>query len=165
VERFVPPKKGRKHVLRLLAEILSWRPKGLGTDLNASLEYLSRVGRRHSIAFLISDFQVPHDSFVQSLRIAARRHDVVPLVIRDPMESIMLPVGLVPMEDLETGEIRWMDTSSRGVRDEFRRRNEAELKQLLQIFRKHRLDAIHVETGGSYEQALIQFFRLRARRS
>ena len=165
VERFVAPKKGRKHVLRLLAEILSWRPKGRRTDLNAPLEYLSRVGRRHSIAFLLSDFQVSHDSFVHSLRIAARRHDVVPLVIRDPMESTMPSVGLVPMEDLETGEVRWMDTSSRGVREEFRRRNESELKQLLQVFRKHRLDVIHVETGGSYEQALIQFFRLRARRS
>ncbi|MGB0588068.1 MAG: DUF58 domain-containing protein [Myxococcota bacterium] len=164
VERFVPPKKGRKHVLRILAEILTWKPKGKKTNLAVPLEYLSRVSRRQAIAFLLSDFQAPVESFVTPLRIVARRHDVVPVVIRDPMESELPSIGLVPFEDLESGETTWVDTSSRRVRQHFRERNEAELARLLQTFRKHKLDAIPVETGGSYEKAIIQFFKLRARR-
>jgi uncharacterized protein (DUF58 family) len=164
VERFVPPKKGRKHVLRILAEILTWKPKGRKTDLAAPLEYLSRVARRQAIAFLISDFQADVDTFVTPLRIASRRHDIVPVVIRDPMETELPSIGLVPFEDLETGESTWVDTSSRGVRRAFKARNEAELARLLQTFRKHKLDAIPVQTGGSYEKALIQFFKVRARR-
>jgi uncharacterized protein (DUF58 family) len=164
VERFVPPKKGRKHVLRILAEILTWKPVGRKTDLAAPLEYLSRISRRHAIAFLLSDFQAPIDAYVKPLRIAARRHDIVPVVIRDPMETELPAIGLVPFEDLETGETTWVDTSSRRVRQQFKVRNEADLARLLQTFRKHKLDAIPVETGGSYEKAIIQFFRLRARR-
>lgn len=165
IERFVPPKKGRKHVLRLLAEILSPRTANPHTDLKVPLEYLSRVLRRRSVAFLISDFQAPTDSFVQPLRIVARRHDVVPIVIRDPMEAELPKIGLAPFRDLETGEEVWLDTSSRRVREAYREKNEARLKQLLQTFRRSKLDAISVETGGSYEQALVQFFKLRARRT
>ena len=165
VERYVPPKKGRKHVLRLLAEILQWQPERRGTDLAAPLEYLSKVNRRKTIAFVLSDFQAPPDTFVQALRIASRRHDVVPIVIRDPMERELLPLGLTPFEDLETGELTWRDTSSRAVREAFREQNERALANLLRIFRRHKVDAIDVETGGSYEKALIQFFRLRARRA
>ncbi len=165
IERFVPPKKGRKHVLRLLAEILSPRTANPNTDLKVPLEYLSRISRRRSVAFLISDFQAPTDSFVQPLRIVARRHDVVPIVIRDPMEAELPKIGLAPFKDLETGEELWLDTSSRRVRETYRENNEARLKQLLQTFRRSKLDAISVETGGSYEQALVQFFKLRARRT
>jgi uncharacterized protein (DUF58 family) len=165
IERFVPPKKGRKHVLRLLAEILSPRTANPNTDLKVPLEYLSRISRRRSVAFLISDFQAPTESFVQPLRIVARRHDVVPIVIRDPMEAELPQIGLAPFRDLETGEEIWLDTSSRRVREAYREKNEARLKQLLQTFRRSKLDAISVETGGSYEQALVQFFKLRARRS
>jgi uncharacterized protein (DUF58 family) len=165
IERFVPPKKGRKHVLRLLAEILSPRPANPKTDLAVPLEYLSRIGRRRTVCFLISDFHAPPDSFVQPLRIAARRHDVVPIVIRDPMEAELPKIGLAPFEDLETGEEVWLDTTSRRVREAYREQNEARLKRLMQTFRRSKLDAISVETGGSYEQALVQFFQLRARRS
>ena len=164
VERFVPPKKGRKHVLRLLAEILDAEPSRTGTDIAAPLEYLRRVNRRKAIAFVLSDFQAPTDSFVQALRIAARRHDVVPIVIRDPMEHELPAIGLAPLVDLETGEVAWRDTSSRRVREAYRQKNEADLARLLQVFRRHKVDAIHVETGGSYVQALMQFFQLRARR-
>ncbi len=166
VERFVAPKKGRKHVLRLLAEILNWRPQGRGTDLAVPLEYLSRTNQRKAVAFLLSDFHAPTESFVQSLRIAARRHDVVPVVVRDPMETELPSIGLVPMQDLETGETQWVDTSSRAVRERYRERNEAAAGRLLQTFRRHKLDSISVETGAaSYDQALVRFFKLRARRS
>ncbi|MGM0574200.1 MAG: DUF58 domain-containing protein [Myxococcota bacterium] len=165
VERFVPPKKGRKHVLRLLAEILNPAPRARRTELRAPLEYLSRIGRRRTVSFLLSDFQAPLDTYLQPLRIASRRHDVVPIVVRDPMEKQgLLPMGLVPFEDLETGEITWLDTNSRSVRESYRLQSRRAHEQLLQTFRKYKLDAVDVETGGSYEQALVKFFRLRARR-
>ena len=105
--------------MRILAEILTWKPKGKKTNLAAPLEYLSRVSRRQAIAFLLSDFQAPVESFVTPLGIVARRHDVVPVVIRDPMESELPSIGLVPFENLETGETNWVDTSSRRVRQRF----------------------------------------------
>ena len=164
VERFVPPKKGRKHLLRLLAEILNWQPEARETDLGAPLAYLSRVLRRQAVAFLISDFHAPSDSFLTPLRIAARRHDVVPVVVRDPMEADLPSMGLVPFADLETGETKWIDSSSSGARSAYRRGNQIALDRLLSQFRRHKLDPIHVAPGGSYEKALVQFFQLRAKR-
>lgn len=164
VERFVPPKKGRKHVLRLLAEILNPSPRDRRTDLRVPLEYLRRVGRRRTISFLLSDFQAPMDAYLQPLRIASRRHDVVPIVVRDRMETELPPMGLVPFEDLETGELCWLDTNSRRARETFRVQNEEAHERLLQTFRRYKLDAVDVETGGSYDQALVKFFKLRGRR-
>ena len=164
VERYVPPKKGRKHVLRLLTEILNWTSASNGTDLSAPMEMLSRVSTRKAVAFCISDFQAPPPSFLPAFRIASRRHDVVPIVVRDPMETHLPPIGLVPFEDLETGAIRWVDSTSRGVRAAYGQENEQRLASLLKSFRRYRVDAIHVVPGGSYDQALVQFFQLRARR-
>jgi uncharacterized protein (DUF58 family) len=164
VERFVPPKKGRKHVLRILAEILNFEPDGTGTDLAVPLEYLARVSRRKVVGFVLSDFQAPTASFLPALRIASRRHDIVPIIVRDPMEDELPSLGLVPFEDLETGETLWVDTSSRTAREAYRQRNEAATKRLLGDLRRHKLDAIRVRPGGAYEKALIQFFRLRAKR-
>lgn len=164
VERFVPPKKGRKHVLRCLAEILHFEPEGRGTDLAVPLEYLARVSRRQVVGFVLSDFQAPTQSFLPALRIAARRHDIVPVVVRDPMEDTLPAMGLVPFEDLEDGTTHWVDTSSRRARDAYRERNEAATKRLLGELRRNKLDAVRVRPGGAYEKALIQFFQLRAKR-
>lgn len=164
VERFVAPKKGRKHVMRLLTEILTFTPTGRGTNLAAPLELLSRVSRRQAITFVLSDFQAPTATYETPLRIAARRHDVVPVMIRDPMEHELPAIGLVPMEDLETGETAWVDTSSARVRQRYAARNEAQHARLVQQFRRAKLDTISVETGGAYDKALVQFFQLRARR-
>jgi len=164
VERFVPPKKGRKHVLRCLAEILNFEPEGRGTDLAVPLEYLARVSRRQVVGFVLSDFQAPTQSFLPALRIAARRHDIVPVVVRDPMEDTLPAMGLVPFEDLEDGTTHWVDTSSRRARAAYRERNEAATKRLLGELRRNKLDAVRVRPGGAYEKALIQFFQLRAKR-
>ena len=164
VERFVPPKKGRKHVLRCLAEILNFEPEGRGTDLAVPLEYLARVSRRQVVGFVLSDFQAPTQSFLPALRIAARRHDIVPVVVRDPMEDTLPAMGLVPFEDLEDGTTHWVDTSSRRAREAYRERNEAATKRLLGELRRNKLDAVRVRPGGAYEKALIQFFQLRAKR-
>ena len=164
VEKFVPPKKGRKHVLRLIAEILSFQPEGSGTDIGVGLSYLSRILKRRSIAFLLSDFQVPPESFEQPLRIVARRHDLVPVVVRDEAEAELPNLGLVLMEDLESGVPMWVDTASGGVREAYRRRTAIAHGRLLQSFRRQKLDVIDVHTGGGYVRALTRFFQLRARR-
>lgn len=164
VEHYVAPKKGRKHVLRLISEILAFAPEGRGTSVDAALGYLSRITQRKTIAFLISDFQVDAASFERPLRVVARRHDLVPVIVRDAMESELPNLGLVLMEDLETGEPVWVDTSSRRVRDTYRRQTEGRRERLVQGFRKLKLDSIAVETGGGYVRALRQFFELRARR-
>ncbi|MEE2779940.1 MAG: DUF58 domain-containing protein, partial [Myxococcota bacterium] len=156
--------KGRKHLLRLLTEILNWSSESRGTDLSAPMEMLSRVTTRKAVAFCISDFHDAPEAFLPAVRITSRRHDVVPIIVRDPMEEALPPIGLVPFEDLETGAIRWVDTSSRSVRGAYQTRNQQSLDALLKSFRRHRVDAIHVVPGGSYDKALIQFFQLRARR-
>ncbi len=164
VERFVPPKKGRKHVMRLITEILSFRPEGRHTDIGEALGYLSRIQRRRSTAFLLSDFLVEPETFSAPLRIVSRRHDLVPVVIRDHMEEELPNLGLVLVEDLETGRPVWLDTGSSSVRSGYRRRALSRHQHLMQRFRREKIDAIDVETGGSYVKALVQFFAVRARR-
>lgn len=164
VERFVPPKKGRKHVLRLITEILTFQPQGKGTDIGEALSYLSRIQRRRSTSFVLSDFLVDPATFTAPLKIVARRHDVVPVVIRDQMEEELPDIGLVLVEDMETGVPHWLDTSSRRVRTNFREQALQRHQHLMQGFRRNKLDAVDVETGGSYVKALAQFFAVRGRR-
>lgn len=164
VEHYVPPKKGRKHVLRLISEILAFSPKGRRTDVGAALGYLSRITQRKTISFVLSDFQAPLESWDKALRIVARRHDVVPVIVRDAMEDELPDLGLVLTEDLETGAPVWVDTGSRRVRAHYAARAKAWRERLTQRFRRLKLDSITVETGGGYVRALVQFFELRARR-
>jgi uncharacterized protein (DUF58 family) len=116
VEKFVPPKKGKKHVLRVVSEILSFVPQHPGTRLAAGLEFLGRIARRRAVAFLVSDFLAPLDSYERALRITSRRHDVIPVTVTDPLEEALPSVGLIDLEDPETGELVVFDTSSREAR-------------------------------------------------
>src|SRR5262245_27627092 len=111
VERFVPPKKGKKHVLRVISEILSFEPRSSRTNIGAGLEFLSRIARRRAVAFLVSDFLSPQESFEHALRIAARRHDLIPVTVTDPLEEGLPSVGLMELMDPETGEVVLFDTS------------------------------------------------------
>jgi uncharacterized protein (DUF58 family) len=163
VERFVPPKKGKKHVLRVVSEILSYEPRSRRTAIDAGLEYLGRVARRRAVAFLISDFLAPQDSYEWALRIAARRHDLVPVTVADPLEEALPAVGLVELEDPETGEVVVFDTSGpegRAFGDETRRLREARES----LWRRLGLDAITVRTDRPYLPGLQAFFEARARR-
>jgi len=164
IEHFVPPKKGKKHVLRLVSDVLGFRAQGTRTDLSEALRFMSRAASRKTITFIISDFQAPTASFEHALRVVARRHDVVPVIIRDAMESELPDLGLVLGHDLETGAEVWIDTSSKRVRERYRARVKDDRRQLTELFRKMKIDGIEVETGGSYVKALVQFFELRARR-
>jgi len=161
VERFVPPKKGKKHVLRVISEILTYEPRSVRTNLGAALEYLGRIARRRSVAFLVSDFLA--DGWQHALRVAATKHDLVPVVIGDPMEDALPQWGIVTFEDFETGEVYEFDTSGPEgrayVADVRRQRVDRE-----QMFRRMSVDFVNVRTDRPYVDALVAFFRARERR-
>lgn len=161
VERFVPPKKGKKHVLRVVTEILTFEPRSRGTDLRAGLDFLGRVARRRSVAFLVSDFLA--EGYELSLRVAQRRHDLVPIVLSDPMEEALPALGLVTFEDAETGELVEFDTGGVGRRRHAERMARARAERE-QLFKRLKLDFVNVSTGAPYLNALMAFFRARARR-
>lgn len=163
VERFVPPKKGKKHVLRVISEILSFEPRSARTSLGAGLDFLGRIARRRAVAFLVSDFLALPAEYERSLRVAARRHDLVPVTVTDPLEEALPPVGLLELEDPETGEVVVFDASgpeARAFADESRARRAARDA----LFARLDLDAIAVRTDRAYLPALTTFFEARARR-
>ncbi len=162
VEKVIPPKKGRKHVLRVVSDILSFRPKGKGTDLAAGLNYLSKISKRRSVTFLISDF-LAH-SYEKPLRIVGRKHDLVPVVIADPMEESFPKVGLVELEDPETGRGFTVDTRDPRVRGHFARLMAASREERRKLFKKLELGHVELKAGEDYVNALTRFFRMRARR-
>jgi len=164
VEHVVTPKKGKKHVLRLISDVLTHRPAGRGTRIDEALSWMTRIGTRKSICFVISDFLAPIASFEKALSIVARRHDVVPIIVRDRFDSELPHMGLVLAEDLESRRSVWVDTDSRRFRERYAAEDEVRRKALRDLMRKLKVDAIEVETGGSYAKALLQFFELRARR-
>lgn len=162
VERFVPPKKGRGHVMRVITEILTARPEGEGTDLRVALDLLGSVARRRSVAFLVSDFLA--DGYEHALRVAAARHDLVPVQVIDPREEELPDVGLALLEDLETGELVEVDTSDAAVREGYARALVQRRTRREQVFRRLRVDHVTVRTDASYVRPLVDLFKARQRR-
>ncbi|MEX2048140.1 MAG: DUF58 domain-containing protein [Gemmatimonadota bacterium] len=162
VEKFVPPRKGRGHVLRVLRELLYHRPEGRGTDIGQALEYLARVQRKRAVTFLVSDFR--DRGFEKALAVAGRRHDLVAVRIEDLREHDMPPVGLVELEDPETGERVVVNTSSPRFRSAFGAVNSKRRADLDRALRRSKVDVIDVETGRPYVKALMRFFEQRMRR-
>jgi uncharacterized protein (DUF58 family) len=163
VEKFVPPKKGKKHVLRVVSEILSYEPRSRRTSIAAGLDFLGRVARRRAVAFVVSDFLAPLSSYERSLRVSARRHDIVPVAVTDPLEEALPRVGLIELEDPETGEVVLFDSSGpegRAFAAETRRTREARLA----LWNRLALDAVSLGTDRPYLPALTAFFEARARR-
>jgi uncharacterized protein (DUF58 family) len=163
VERFVPPKKGKKHVLRVISEILSFQPRSPRTHLGKGLDFLGRIARRRAVSFLVSDFLAPVAQYERALRIAARRHDLIPVTVTDPLEESLPAVGLLELEDPETGELVVFDTSGPEGRA-FAAESRALREQREALFRRLNLDAITVGTDRPYLPALTSFFEARARR-
>jgi uncharacterized protein (DUF58 family) len=163
VERFVPPKKGKKHVLRVVSEILAFRPAHRQTNIGAGLQFLGRIARRRAVAFVISDFLAPLDGYERALRITAGRHDLIPVTITDPLEEKLPPVGLLTLEDPETGELVVFDTAGREARAW-----EAEAAEAVAareaLFKRLDMDPIRVRTDRPYLPGLTAFFEARARR-
>jgi uncharacterized protein (DUF58 family) len=163
VQKYIPPKKGRKHVLRIVTEILNQPAAEGGTDIGAALEFTSKVQRRQSVVFILSDFM--DQSYERGLKISAKRHDVVPLVVQDPLEWELPKVsGLLPVRDLESGDIRWLDPGSKRQREAFHESRRKARQERENLFRRLKLDRVEIDVGRSYVDRLAAFFRRRAKR-
>ena len=162
VEMFIPPEKGTTHVLRLIRELLNFKPAKGKTDLVAGMDYLGRVLHKKSVVFLISDFQ--SEGFEKQLRILGKRHDLIAVSITDPREISMPDVGLIQLEDAETGEIITIDTGSRSFRDRYDQLGNSRMEGLRKLFRSMDVDHIDIRTGEDYVFDLVGFFRNRERR-
>jgi uncharacterized protein (DUF58 family) len=162
IEKFIPPRKGKKHVLRVIREILYFKPEESRTDLNVALEYLSRVIKRRSIVFLISDFLT--EEYEKSLQIANKRHDIIAIDIIDPREIEIPSVGLLELEDAETGETIMIDTSNSEVRSSFFSQSKEERETREKFFKSIGVDNINIYTDRSYVEPITKFFRMRAKR-
>jgi len=162
IEKYVAPKKGKAHVLRVIREILYHEPKGVKTNISEALEFLSRVTRRRSVVFLVSDFM--NAGYERALQIANRRHDIVAITITDPREMEMPAIGFVELEDAETGEIILLDTSSLEVRQEFAATALESSQSRAKLFRSRKVDYIDIRTDQPYSEPLIRFFQMRAKR-
>jgi len=163
VEVFIPPKKGRKHVLRVITEILNTSPQGHKTNLKQALEYLSKVHKKRAVVFLVSDFL--DTGFERTLNLVNRRHEVIPVVISDPMEETLPNMGLVPFEDPESGVVILVDTSDHRVREIYDRAVVDRKRAREQMFRRLRIDPILVTTGSNYVEPLVAYFRRRSKRA
>ena len=165
IEKYVPPKKGRRHVLRVIREILAFQPKGRGTNLKAALDYLNHVQSRRAVTFVLSDFQVQDEETVRKkLRVASKRHDVVALSLRDPREEELPAVGLVELRDAETDERAVVDTFDRKVREEFALKSRLRLEGLRRMLRSASVDHVEIRCETDYMLPLIKFFKMRERR-
>jgi len=165
IEKFIPPKKGRRHVLRVIRDVLSFTPEGHGTDIAIALEYLSKVTTRRTVSFLVSDFfEQPGQDYERALRIASKRHDVIAITTADPRERELPKLGIMEFQDAETGEVALIDTASSRARAEFRRLAEERIQRTSDLFRSAGIDAISVQTGEPYVGELLKFFRMREKR-
>lgn len=159
VELYVPPKKGQKHVLRLVREVLAFEPKGVRTDIAGALRYLSKVNKRKSVVVLISDFM--DSDYERPLRFIAGRHDLIAVPVFDKREMEPPESGLFVLEDGESGAEIVVDFGSKAVRDHYRARAKAHVEQTLSGLRKSKVDAIPLHPGDDYDKALIRFFHMR----
>ena len=164
VELLGPPRKGRKHMLRLIRDMLVFQPKGKGTDIKLALETINLVLKRRGIIFLVSDFLADPDGYRRALAVTNQRHDVVAIDLHDPLEREVADVGLLTLEDAETGAMSVVDTSSPAWREAFARQVGQHEAAKSQVFASLGVDSIKVATGTDYAAKLTAFFRLRARR-
>ncbi|MBN2312113.1 MAG: DUF58 domain-containing protein [Candidatus Hydrogenedentes bacterium] len=162
VELYVPPSKGRQHVLRVIREVLYFEPRGTGTNIPGALRFLNGVTKRRAVTFLVSDFLA--EDYEVPLRVAARRHDVIATVVSDPREDVLPNAGLVALRDVETGRELLVDTGDKNVREEYARAAQERARQRERIFQRNRVDAIHVCTDRPYIDEIYRFFRMRERR-
>lgn len=162
IEKFIPPGKGSRHVLRVIREVLYFQPRGKKTDITAALDYLNQVTRRKTVTFLVSDFET--SGFDRALKVANKRHDLIAVTITDPRERDLPDVGLIRLRDAETGEEMLVDTSSPDLRKLFRERSRRDEEELIRLFRVHNIDHIRLTTDRPYEKELLRFFRRRERK-
>jgi uncharacterized protein (DUF58 family) len=159
IEKFIPPQKGRTHILRIIRELLSFEPKGTGTDLAKGLQYLNNVIKKRSTCFLLSDFMAR--GYEDALRISSKRHDIIGIHVLDPAEAVLPPVGLMRAIDAETGRRLWIDTDDPKTQRKFADWYQENLKYYKTTFLKAGADTMSLHTDKSYIDALLHFFEQR----
>ena len=159
VEKFIPPQKGRKHILRIIKDLLEFKPDNSGTDISESLRYLTNAIKKKCTAFLISDFR--DKGYAKSLQIANNKRDVVALHIFDKREMGLPRIGLIRVKDNETGRERWVDTGMRKVREDYARKWRSHNDMMQEVFKKSGVDNISIDTGSDYVKPLIKLFKKR----
>ncbi|MDI6401263.1 DUF58 domain-containing protein [Balneolaceae bacterium ANBcel3] len=162
IEKVITPRKGRAHVLRLIQELLTTEPTGTGTDIAKAVAYQNKLLKRRSIFTLISDFQ--GSGYEKQLRIANRKHDLISMVIEDPLEKELPDMGLVPLRDAESGRFQIIDTSNSSVREQYAKRKRFRLERLQKLFIRHQIDSINLHTNESYIEPIMTFFKRRSSR-
>ena len=161
IEKYIPPKKGRKHILYIIREMLDFHPESKRTDVKQAIEFLSSVQKRRTTAFILSDFYVRSD-FQQSLQIANRKHDVVAIQVYDQRARELPDVGLMKVVDAETGFEQYVDTSSKRLRDSYRKYWQGRQSQLLETFNKSNVDNVSIATSEDFVKALMMLFKQRS---
>jgi uncharacterized protein (DUF58 family) len=159
IEKFIPPKKGRGHILLIIRELLNFEPSGKSTNIAGALQYLNSLIKKRSICFVLSDFMAR--GYDDALRIAAKRHDIIGIHIRDPKEEQLPPVGLFRAIDAETGERLWIDTSDPSVRTQYAQGYKDNFQYFKSLFNKTGVDFMSVNTTESYVNVLMKFFKSR----
>ena len=159
VELFIPPKKGKTHVLRIIRELLEFQPKSKKTDINTALEFLFGILKKKAIVFLLSDFM--DDSYEKTLRIAAKKHDLTGIRVYDKREVEMPNIGLVPMLDSETQKTKWINTASKSVRNQYQKSHKEHVESFETLFRKNGAGTLHCSLEESYVKKLLSYFKAR----
>ena len=164
VELVIPPRKGRSHVLRMLRDLLAFQPAGTGTDLKLALDTINLVTKRRGIVFLVSDFLAEPDSYRHALLVTNRRHDVVAFDLTDPLEQEVADLGVVVLEDAESGSLHWVDTGNRAWKEHFSQATACLERKKREAFSAAGVDHVEVSTGRDYVPEVGAFFRHRMRR-
>lgn len=162
IEEFIPPKKGKTHILRIIRQVLSFNAENKNTDLSQALEYFNGVIKKRSICFIISDFISPN--FERPLKIVAKKHDVIAIKINDKREETLPNIGIIPIQDSESNKILHVDSSSKRVRDTFFKNQKTKKEYLEKLFPKSGVDMINILTGTDYVKPMINFFKSRIKR-
>ncbi|MBN2571833.1 MAG: DUF58 domain-containing protein [Ignavibacteriales bacterium] len=162
IEKFVSPRKGRSHALRIIRDVLSFEPSGKKTDMQMALEYFHHTIKKKSIVFVISDFI--DKNYDKILKIVGKKHDLIGIILSDPREREMIKAGLIKFVDAETGEIRYIDTSNKDVIFQFENNLKENQEKLKTLFTSSRLDSIPINVSLSYIKPLVEFFKMRERR-
>lgn len=161
VEKFIPPKKGKSHILRIIRELIAFEPENKGTDIGEALRYFNNVIKKRAVCFVISDFM--NDNFEAPLKIANKKHDVVTIRINDKREEELPDIGLVQMKDAETGEVKWIDTANKLIRESYQKNYLRNMEEVNQLFKNSGVDTIQLRTDMDYIKPLIQFFKRRGK--
>ncbi|MBT7897042.1 MAG: DUF58 domain-containing protein, partial [Flavobacteriales bacterium] len=162
IEEFIPPKKGKSHILRIIRQVLAFEAKEKKTDVSLAIEYFNNVMKKRTICFVLSDFI--SQEFEKPLKIASKKHDIIALRIHDKRENTLPNVGIIPLQDAENDTISYVDTSSQKVRELFYNKQEEKQTYLRKLFPKCGVDMIDISTGSDYVKPLMNFFKNRGKR-